>query len=82
VVSRAVLDAVVKRKISSPRRESNPRIPIFQPAAYCGYIKSKGNIYCCHVFERMWGGGMVKDEFRVLSQHFPERIPTNNRNRC
>jgi hypothetical protein len=24
---RAVLDAVVKRKIPSPRRESNPRIP-------------------------------------------------------
>jgi hypothetical protein len=25
---RAVLDAVVKRKISSPRRQSNPRTPI------------------------------------------------------
>jgi hypothetical protein len=32
--SRAVLDtAVVKRKIPSPRRESNPRTPIFQPIA-------------------------------------------------
>jgi hypothetical protein len=30
---RAVLDAVVKREIRSPRRESNPRIPIFQPVA-------------------------------------------------
>jgi hypothetical protein len=30
---RAVLDAVVKRKIPSPRRESNPRTPIVQPAA-------------------------------------------------
>jgi hypothetical protein len=30
---RAVLDAVVKRKISSPRRESNPRTPIIQPVA-------------------------------------------------
>jgi hypothetical protein len=29
---RAVLDAVVKRKIPSPRRESNPRTPIVQPA--------------------------------------------------
>jgi hypothetical protein len=29
VGSRAVLDAVVKRKISNPRRESNPRIPIY-----------------------------------------------------
>jgi hypothetical protein len=25
---RAILDTVVKRKIPSPRRESNPRIPI------------------------------------------------------
>jgi hypothetical protein len=33
VGSRAVLDAVVKRKIPSPRRESNPRSPIFQPIA-------------------------------------------------
>jgi hypothetical protein len=30
---RAVLDAVVKRKIPSPRRESNPRTPIVQPIA-------------------------------------------------
>jgi hypothetical protein len=28
---RAVLDAVVKRKIPSPRRESNPRTTIVQP---------------------------------------------------
>jgi hypothetical protein len=28
---RAVLDAVVKKKISNPRRESNPRTPIVQP---------------------------------------------------
>jgi hypothetical protein len=28
---RAVLDAMVKRKIPFPRRESNPRTPIFQP---------------------------------------------------
>jgi hypothetical protein len=27
---RAVLDAVVKREILSPRRESNPRTPIIQ----------------------------------------------------
>jgi hypothetical protein len=33
VGARAVLDAVVKRKIPSPRRESNPRIPIAQPVA-------------------------------------------------
>jgi hypothetical protein len=30
---RAVLDAVVKKKIPSPRRESNPRTPIVQPVA-------------------------------------------------
>jgi hypothetical protein len=30
---RAVLDAVVKRKIPSPHRESNPRTPIVQPVA-------------------------------------------------
>jgi hypothetical protein len=30
---RAVLDAVVKRNISSHRRESNPRTPIVQPVA-------------------------------------------------
>jgi hypothetical protein len=30
---RVVLDAVVKRKIASPRRESNPRTPIVQPIA-------------------------------------------------
>jgi hypothetical protein len=31
--SRAVLDAVVKRKIPSPRPESNPRTSIIQPVA-------------------------------------------------
>jgi hypothetical protein len=30
---RAVLDAVVKRKIPSHRRESKPRTPIVQPVA-------------------------------------------------
>jgi hypothetical protein len=33
VVPRAVLDAVVKRKIPSPLRESNPRTHIVQPIA-------------------------------------------------
>jgi hypothetical protein len=31
---RAVLDAVVKRKIPSLRRESNPRTSIIQPIAH------------------------------------------------
>jgi hypothetical protein len=30
---RAVLDAVVKRKIASPSRESNPRTPIVKAVA-------------------------------------------------
>jgi hypothetical protein len=30
---RAVLDVVVKRKIPSPHRESNPRTPIVRPVA-------------------------------------------------
>jgi hypothetical protein len=39
--TRAVLDAVVKRKIPSPRRESNPRTSIVQPIAqlYNGKLK-------------------------------------------
>jgi hypothetical protein len=35
VCLRAVLDAVVNRKITSPRRESNRRTPIVQPLAQC-----------------------------------------------
>jgi hypothetical protein len=37
---RAILDAVVKRKIYSPCQESNPRTPIIQPIAqhYTGFI--------------------------------------------
>jgi hypothetical protein len=40
----AVLDVVVKRKIPSPRRESNPRTPIVQPVAnrYKGHKENKG----------------------------------------
>jgi hypothetical protein len=34
VGSRAVIDAVVKRKITSPRPESNPRTPIVHPVKY------------------------------------------------
>jgi hypothetical protein len=36
VGSRAVLDAVVKRKILSPRWESKPRTPIVHPIAGIG----------------------------------------------
>jgi hypothetical protein len=43
---RATLDAVVKREIPSPRRESNPRTPIVQPVAqrYTDY-NNKYNSY-------------------------------------
>jgi hypothetical protein len=37
---RAVLDAVVKRKIPSPRRESNPKTPIVQPVAHIAAVYS------------------------------------------
>jgi hypothetical protein len=37
---KASVDAVVKRKIPSPRRESNPRTPIFQPVVHsCKILK-------------------------------------------
>jgi hypothetical protein len=42
----AVLDAVVKRNIPSPRRESNPRTPIVQPVAQS---YARGNIRVLHV---------------------------------
>jgi hypothetical protein len=42
---RAVLDAVVKRKIPSPRRESKPRTPIVQPVAQTTLF-----IYLSHSF--------------------------------
>jgi hypothetical protein len=36
---RDILDAVVKRKIPSPSRESNPRTPIIQPVALINKIR-------------------------------------------
>jgi hypothetical protein len=39
---KAVLDAAVKRKIPSPRRESNPRKPIVQPVAIFSGLFSNG----------------------------------------
>jgi hypothetical protein len=52
---RAVLDSVVKREIPSPRRESNPRIPIVQPVAQLeadryysvNYQYSKRKMFLC-----------------------------------
>jgi hypothetical protein len=35
---RVGLDAVVKRKVPSPRRESNPRTPIVQPVGHTDMV--------------------------------------------
>jgi hypothetical protein len=62
---RAVLNAVVKRKIPSPHRESNPRTPIIQPVTQCYtdwarlskcFCTLKNNEYpihgnCCVIFK-------------------------------
>jgi hypothetical protein len=48
---RAVLDAVVKRKIPSPCRESNPRTPIVQPVAQ-RYTDWSITVLAC--MEDMW----------------------------
>jgi hypothetical protein len=44
---RAVLDAVVKRKISSPRWESNPKTPIIQTVAQRLKVKVKVKLSLC-----------------------------------
>jgi hypothetical protein len=54
---RAVLDAVVKRKVSSPRRESNPRTPIVQLVAQFLILSShlhldKPNAFSLQIFDR------------------------------
>jgi hypothetical protein len=50
---RAVLDAVVKTKIPSPRRESSPRTPIVQPVAqrYTDYIVKQMNVHQTKVLD-------------------------------
>jgi hypothetical protein len=54
---RAVLDAVVKRKIPSPGRESNPRTPIVQPVAHrLSYLKRNADHYL------QVGGGVLAVE--------------------
>jgi hypothetical protein len=45
VGSRAVMGAVVKRKIPSHRRQSNPRTPIVQPVARLSYHSPYTIIY-------------------------------------
>jgi hypothetical protein len=64
---RAVLDAVVKRKIPSSRRKSNPRTPIVQPVAVrfinCFEVLASIALKQCCVF-------LSKDE-KIVSQTFP-----------
>jgi hypothetical protein len=42
------MDAAVKRKITSPRRESNPRTPVVQPIAQ-RYMTRNFVIYTGHL---------------------------------
>jgi hypothetical protein len=64
---RAVLDAVVKRKIPSHRRESNPRTPIVQPVAqrYTDWA----------ITGIIWYGLLFKIVFLVRTPVFHFRIP-------
>jgi hypothetical protein len=56
---RAVMDTVVKWKIPSPRREANPRIPIFQPVAqrFTDWTKAKSPCLIKHHSMKTWSGG-------------------------
>jgi hypothetical protein len=71
----AVLDAVVKRKIPSPRRESNPRTPIVQTSSnflYCNYhihrlmktLKWPKGLFGIHQRSSFWSG--PKSPFKKL----------------
>jgi hypothetical protein len=51
---RAVLDTVVRRKIPSPRRESNPRTPIVQPIAQQRIIISCPSYRMVHSQVVLW----------------------------
>jgi hypothetical protein len=53
---RAILDAVVKRKITIPRRESNPRTPIVQPVAqrYTDWAVRKTDVATRSVISEPW----------------------------
>jgi hypothetical protein len=56
---RAVLDAVVKRKIPSPRRDSNPRTSIVQPVAQrCTDLR-------LNIISKIGGGGVRRRGFYV-----------------
>jgi hypothetical protein len=61
---RAVLDAVVKKEIPSPRQESNPRTPIVQPAAqsYTAWAITDLEIYKAYILLERHHYYILKDE--------------------
>jgi hypothetical protein len=60
---RAVLDAVVKRKIPSPHQESYPRTPIVQPA-----LPKYLNEFMISEFNSEYGqpGGLIREAYGVV----------------
>jgi hypothetical protein len=62
---RAVLYAVVKRKIPSPRRESNPRTPIVQPVTQSYADWAITALQCVYIYE--WTRERI-DRRRVAEQ--------------
>jgi len=56
--TRAILEAVMKRKIPSPCQESNPRTPIIQPLVINEKKSTKINVYSeklCIYKHTVWG---------------------------
>jgi hypothetical protein len=86
VVPRAVLDAVVKRKIRSLRRASNPRTPIVQPVArrYTdSAITALSNVYTYILFKKYLGKLIVVQIFKkylgklivfLMFKKYPEKL--------
>jgi hypothetical protein len=75
---RAVLDAVVKRKIPSPRRESNPRTPIIQSVSQRYTDWAITVLLRIHTFSEFWTGtgktaGSVNEDQTLLTETFSQR---------
>jgi hypothetical protein len=66
---RAVLDALVKRKIPSPRQESNPRTPIVQPVVILNTAQTK-----CLSF-RPWLCEDTSSTTMVISSEGKDSVP-------
>jgi hypothetical protein len=76
VSPRAVLDAVVKRKIPSTRRESNPDLPARSPAPYRLSYHGSGEIAVSSEFGRKWEDDC---KVRMYTQHVTEGTPLGGR---